>query len=178
MATISDFTIYSREPGSVYCELGSTVDFTSTITLGALSGSRVIPNDSHAYIFENLTEGASLAYSVTANFVDGTSDTETGTVVVRSSKVVSSITTLQFAVTTTPTTLFDMYPLLWNDPMVQTHAKIEADANIQIRFKTTDSYITLLANKEYTYHSVSNFYIKSVAGSANVNVTLDRNIGA
>lgn len=181
MATINNFSIYSREPGSVYCELDSSVDFTSTISLtpGTYSGSRVLANDSHAYYFVDLPENTSFSYTVTANFMDGTSDSRTGTIVTRSTlRVVSPVTTLSFVASPSESNLFSVYPNLRNDPMVYSHLTIRGDATFQIKFKGSDSYITLLANQNYTYFPVSDFYFKTTGGNSNVVATFDNNVGA
>lgn len=181
MASISNFTIYSREPGSIYCELDSSVEFTSDISLtpGSFSGRRVIHNDSHAYYFVDLPEGTSLSYTVNANFIDGTSDSRTGTVVVRSTRrVVSPVTTLAFVASGTENNLLATYPYIKNDPMVYSHLTIRGDGNFQIKFKGSDSYINLLANQDYTYYPVSDFYFKTTGPTVNVFATFDNNVGA
>jgi hypothetical protein len=181
MASISNFTIYSREPGSIYCELDSSVQFTSNISLtpGGYSGNRVIYNDSHAYYFVDLPEGVLLNYTVNANFIDGTSDTRTGTVLVRSTlRKVSPVTTLSFTATSVENNLLSIYPYIKNDPMIYSHLVIRGDGNFQIKFKGSDAYINLLANQDYTYYPVSDFYFKTTGPTVNVFATFDNNVGA
>lgn len=140
----------------------STFSFSYTDHLGIArtgSSARTGYTLDHIYSLRNLPRNTTITYTVTATFLDGTTDTVgPDTIDTKSPVMYANIRTDDVTVPGTEISLMDVAPKLFTNPRLF-YVQLTVSANTLVRFEEGQETQTLIPNQVYHFYVVGDMYL-------------------